>query len=206
MKTIFYIFLSCLSVIFLSSCGKRNYFPDENNPGLSRFTSYGFNIGTFYINDTAYINTYYTGRLFGGITNSLPRIQKIVTNSTSDTLIMSWPIELNDGNDTAYNFQDQMISLLLPIPKSFNKADFIAMRGIRFASNTNSITLQTIRYYNHPLSGLSNIFFIKIDPIQTNNSTSYLELSGLFNGNIGDSILITKGRFDFKIDVASLNF
>lgn len=209
MKTIFYKLLPCLLILSLTGCTKRNYFPDEDDPGLNLLSSHGFNIGTFYINDTAYINTYRKGLFAGGIINYVPTFTKIATNSTSDTLIMSWPIELNNGSDTTYNSPYQMISLSMPVPKSFTKADLIAMEGKRFASNTNAITLQTSYYSGDTLSGISNIYFvnIKYETISSStSSTTYLDLSGLFNGNIGDSILITKGRFDFQIDESSLNF
>jgi hypothetical protein len=204
MKKKFKILL-CLTILLIG-CGKRDFYPDEDDPGLSRFTSRGYNIATMYINKNAYINTYHTGIIFGGITNSVPTLTLIPVNATSNTLIMSWPIELNNRSDTTYNSQYRMISLLMPVSKSFNKVDFIAMKEIRFASNTNSIVLQSSPYSNDSLSGLSNIYFVKINPVQINDSTSYVELSGLFDGNIGDSILITKGRFDFKIDANQIKF
>lgn len=58
MKKIFYKFLPLLLVLSVAGCQKRNYFPDEYNPGLSRFTSHGFNIGTFYLNNVPYINPF----------------------------------------------------------------------------------------------------------------------------------------------------
>ncbi len=199
MKNLFYKFLPLLLALGLTGCAKRNYFPDESNPGLSRFTSYGFNIGTFYLNNVPYINPF-LGPSSG---NSMPIIRKIVTNSTFDTLMLSWQIGINDNGSTESNSPYQMISLLMPIPKSFTKVDFIAMSGQRFEYNSN--ILQTPYYYD-ALSVLPNIYFVKINPIPTSDTTANLELSGLFNGNIGDSILITKGRFDFQIDESSLNF
>ena len=205
MKKIIYKFLPFLLVLSLTGCFKRNYFPDQDDPGLSRFTSYGFNIGTFYINDTAYINTYRKNYL-GGVINNSPRVMKILTSSTFDTLSFSWPIGINNNGEVDNNSPYQMISLLMPIPKLFSKVDFIAMRGIRSASNTDAITLQSYYYPFDTLPGLSNIYFAKINLNQPTGSTAYLEISGLFNGSIGDSILITKGRFDFQIDESSLNF
>ncbi|MEO6838062.1 MAG: hypothetical protein ABI261_02635 [Ginsengibacter sp.] len=202
MKKLFYKFLPFLLVFSLAGCQKRNYFPDQDDPGLSRFTSYGFNIGTFYLNNVPYINPF-RGFVSG---NSIPTISKIITNSTLDTLNLSWQIGINNNGDAEYNSPYQMVSLLMPVPKSFTKADFIAMSGQQFASNTNEVILQASYYGGDTLSGLSNIYFVKINLNGPNDSTIYLELSGLFNGNIGDSILITKGRFDFQIDESSLNF
>ena len=214
MKKLFYKFLPFLLVLSLAACQKRNYFPDQDDPGLSRFTSYGFNIGTFYLNNVPYINPF-LGSTSG---NSMPIIRKIVTNSPLDTLMLSWDIGINDNGNAVFSSPYQTISLLMPIPKSFTKADFIAMSGQRFIYNVTS--LQTPYYYDE-LSILPNIYFVKINPIQPNGSTTAsLELSGLFNckiyiprfigdsliTNIGDSISITKGRFDFQIDENSLNF
>lgn len=217
MKTkLFYKFLTFLLVLTISGCAKRNYFPDPDDPGLSRFTSYGFDIGTFYLNDTPYINSF-LGSTRG---NSIPTLTKIVTSSAFDTLMLSWDIGINDNGNADFNSPYQTISLLMPIPKSFTKADFIAMSGQRFIYNVTS--LQTPYYYNdNDLSILPNIYFVKINPIQFNGSTTTsLELSGLFNCKIyiprfigdslitviSDSLIITKGRFDFKIDESSLNF
>lgn len=216
MKKIFYKFLPCLVVLSIAGCAKRNYFPDPDDPGLSRFTSYGFNIGTFYLNNVPYINPF-LGSARG---NSMPILRKIVTNSISDTLMLSWQIGINDNGNADFNSPYQMISLLMPIPKSFTKVDFIAMSGQRFIYNVTS--LQTpYSYYYDDLSILPNIYFVKIKPIQPNGSTTTsLELSGLFNckiyipsfigdsliTTISDSLIITKGRFDFQIDENSLNF
>ena len=200
MKKLFYKFLSFLLILSLAGCQKRNYFPDQDDPGLSRFTSYGFNIGTFYLNNVPYINPF-LGSESG---NSIPTIRKIVTNSALDTLMLSWQIGINDNGNADFNSPYQMISLLMPIPKSFTKVDFIAMSGQQFIYNSSA--LQTLYDYD-ALSVVPNIYFVKVNPIQPKGSTTtYLELSGLFNANILDSIFITKGRFDFKIDESSLNF
>jgi hypothetical protein len=38
------------------------------------------------------------------------------------------------------------------------------------------------------------------------NNHKYFVLSGLFDANIGDSIFVSKGRFDFEFNPGSLNF
>ncbi|MEO8415088.1 MAG: hypothetical protein ABI472_15580, partial [Ginsengibacter sp.] len=134
----------------------------------------------------------------------LPTVTKIVTNSTFDTLRASWLIEPKDSS-TNYNSPYQSISLLLPIRKSFSKKDFLLMSGKRFL-NTNTIQIQSFANSSPgQLSGTANIYFVEMTTDSLNN-TNYLSMSGLFDGNIGDSILITKGRFDFKIDAGTLNF
>lgn len=202
MSSIKYLLVMLITLLLLAGCGKRNFFPDEDDPGLSRFTSYGYNIATNYINGQPYINPF-RNTIFG-IGNYLPSLQKIVTNSASDTLSLSWEIEPNDSS-SIYNAKFQRITLLMPVPKSFTQNDFLLLNGQRFASNTNRIYIQSNYYLSYPLSGSSNIYFVEIKKDNLTNLKNYF-ISGLFDGNIGDSILITKGRFDFKIDAGSLNF
>jgi hypothetical protein len=56
-KLIRNIFLILLLLNF-SGCKKRNFYPDPDDPGLSRFTSYRFNVVTEYINGVPYINPF----------------------------------------------------------------------------------------------------------------------------------------------------
>lgn len=205
MKTIFTKFILCLVVLCFSCGPKVYYFPDEDDPGLSRFTAYGFNVATFYLNSIPYVNShaYYTS---GGITSSFPLITKFETSGTSDTVSLSWSIGINDNGSPNYNSLYQRISILLPVSKTFNKTNLIAMSGKQFASNTNTVTIQTSDSLPDTLTGLANIYFVKIAPKRYKDSTIYLRLSGLFNANIGDSILITKGRFDFEINEKDINF
>ncbi len=196
--------LLCFTLLLIG-CGKRNFFPDEDDPGLSRLTSRGYNIATMYINKVPYINTYHKP-LLGGITNSVSTVRRIITNSAFDTLEISWQIEINDSSNS-YNQPYHSISLLMPVPKSLTARDFVAMSGKRFEHDTNAIAINS--FYNFPgtLAGKSNVYFVAIKyNAPANSSARTYSLSGLFNGNIGDSILITKGRFDFEIDASQINF
>jgi hypothetical protein len=204
MKTKFRIIISCIVVLYLSSCDKRNFFPDPDDPGLSLLTSHGFNIVTAYINGVPFINRY-SKPLFGGTINSVPVVRMIATASIYDTLSISWQFERNDSSRSSNQFYPA-ISLLMPVPKSFTKPDFFALNNQRFSSNTNAVVLRSFNNYSDSLSGTSNIYFVNIKYDHPSNTSTYLAFSGLFNGNIGDSILITKGRFDFEIDAANLNF
>ncbi len=192
-------------MILLIGCGKRNFFPDDDDPGLSRFTSRGYNIATMYINNVPYINPY-KKPLFGGIVNITPTVDLISTNSTFDTLNISWEIEINDSSNS-YNQPYHFISLLIPVSKNFAPQDFLAMKGQRFASDTGAITLKLFDNYTYSLSGKSNIYFVNTAYTDSSATTSRnYAFSGLFDGNIGDSILVTKGRFDFKIDANKVHF
>lgn len=81
-------FLTLLLVPGLAGCAKRNYFPDENNPRLNRFTSHGFNMGKFYLNDVPYINLF----LGSNKSNPKPILWEIVTSNISDALMLSLQI------------------------------------------------------------------------------------------------------------------
>jgi hypothetical protein len=187
------------------SCGKRNYFPDPDDRGLSRLTSRGYNIITMYINNVPYINPY-RRPLFGGISNTLPTITTKITNNDSVTLQISWQIEINDTS-VSYNQPYHSISLLIPVSKSFSAHDFLSMNGQRFSPGTNGIAINYPDNYLDSLAGKSNLYFIdiKYNTLGDGSRHSY-SFSGLFDGNIGDSILITKGRFDFEIDADKINF
>ena len=205
MKKKYKILLGCLIIVFIG-CGKRNFFPDEDDPGLSRLTSRGYNIATMYINNVPYINPYKKPLFGGGVMNRLPTIDLISTNSTFDTLNISWRIEINDSS-VSYNQPYQSISLLIPVSKGFTAHDFLAMNGRKFPLDSNAIAINSFYNYSDKLAGKSNLYFINISyNLPPNSSTGTYSLSGLFNGNIGDSILITKGRFDFAIDADKVNF
>ena len=203
MKSKLFKLLPLLVILSLSGCFKRNFYPDKDDPGLSLLTSYGFNVATAYINQVPYINPY-KKTLFGAA-NYDPTLQKSITSTVFDTLSLSWPIEINDS-DANYNQPYQNITLQLPIPKTFTQQDFLALSGQRFSSDNNTIIINS--YYNqvNALTGLSNIYFVKINIDPSYSTPTHYIISGLFNGNIGDSIHITKGRFDFEISSDKMNF
>ena len=186
-------------LIVSASCGKRNFFPDQDDLGLSLLTAHGFNIASNYINGQPYVNP------FGGILrgNYLPVLQKVSSTNVQDTLSLSWHIEANDGTSIS-NSKYTSIIFLLPVSKSFNQQDFLAFNGQKFTSNSARLYLQT-NSFNNPLRGIANLYFVEINPDDLINPNSYI-ISGLFDGNIGDSILVTKGRFDFRIAINRLNF
>ena len=204
MKKKYKVLLACLIILFIG-CEKRNFFPDEDDPGLSRLTSRGYNVATMYINKIPYINLYQKP-LFGGITNRVPTINVISTNSAFDTLQISWEIEINDSSNS-YNGPYHSISLLIPVSKNFTAHDFLAMSGKRLPFDSNTITLNSFDNYSDTLAGKSNLYLVNIRyNLPLNSSTGTYSLSGLFSGNIGDRILITKGRFDFEIDADKVKF
>ncbi len=203
MKRITYFFATVLLLLCTAGCAKRNFFPDTDDPGLSRFTSNGYNIATVYINGDAFINPF-LGAYRG---NSLPSLSRITTSGTVDSLTLSWSIVLNNDAALPFNGVYQNISLMIPVDKSFTQNDFLSWNGKRLAANSNSIYLNSFNSSaTGILAGLSNIYFVQINIDNSKTSSKVYQISGLFDGNIGDSILITKGRFDFSIPASSLNF
>jgi hypothetical protein len=214
-------FITGIFILCLMSCKKppRNYYADQNNPGLSRLTSYGYNIATNYINGVAYINPYNNPSYFGFVPpppagNVIPVFNKIIgTGTTDDTLALAWPVEVNNNAQSNSYFY---ISILMPVSKGFTVNDFAGLSGERFDSNTNIISLTSYladSYYNYNYPtysdslvytsprGFSNIYFVNISM----SSSGDLAMSGLFNGNIGDTA-ITNGRFDFYLPSSYIHF
>jgi hypothetical protein len=59
---------------------------------------------------------------------------------------------------------------------------------------------------SNTISGSANLYFVTVTENLAHLPQKYIKLSGLFDGNIGDSVHITKGRFDFEVDESNLNF
>src|SRR6185312_12710090 len=157
-------------LLLLTGCEKRNFFPDEDNPGLSRFTSRGYNIVTAYINNVPYINPYHNS-VFGGGSNTVPMLGKISTNSAFDTLSISWQIGINENGQASFNSTYYSISLLIPIPKSFNQNNFLQLSGVR--SDSNQIQLNSFINQPSSLAGKSNIYFVQIKVDNSIMSSTY---------------------------------
>jgi hypothetical protein len=209
-------FITGVFIFCLMGCKKppRNFYPDQDDPGLSRLTSYGYNIATNYINGVAYINPYNDPSYFGfGGGNTIPTFGKILgKGTTDDTLALSWPIEKN----TQYTISNLYINLLIIVPKNFAMSDFVALSGKRYTDSTNRISMSSNYYYSSYYTtygasypdysdssgqGTSNIYFINISQLSSGDIT----MTGLFNGNIGDTT-ITDGRFDFYLPSSSIHY
>ena len=193
MKTLKYIFV-INTLISFCGCIKQRFYPDIDDSGLTRFTSKHFNTGSCYINDTAYLN-YWPPTLFGN--THMPRITKIITSATMDSIDFRWPIALKKGNkfiDGNYS----SISIKMTIPKGFTVQDFVSWNGTQFASDANTLTLDRSLVFNSSLRGAANIYFVKIFKEEPSGN---IYASGLFNGHIGDSIFVKNGRFDYLVKI-----
>ncbi len=188
MKRIKFLQLSFFPVFFLTTCYFTNFYPDPDDPGLSRLTSYGYNIASNYINDVAYVNASMDTLLF-----------KLETSTASDTLIFSWPLRSSGElyKPVLYN----QIRFLMPVPKMFGKQSLYNMQGQRL-KNVKIELRDTSLVIHH---GYGNLHFIYIRE-KINGGNPSVELSGVFDGVVDDSVIIRKGRFDWAEDVSRLGF
>ncbi len=150
MKLKHYIILLCCSLCIYTECRRDNFFPDPDDPGLSRFTSRGYGIATNYINGKSFINT-------GG---NFPLLQKDSTGSSTDTLTFKWTVFPNDFdryNGSVY----QNISFLLPVSQSFNRNDLLAFSGQRFLNSAVAVQILQDSLLK-TISGSSNLYFVSI--------------------------------------------
>ena len=183
---------SFFPIFFLTTChGVWNFYPDADDHGLSRFTSRGYNIASCYLNDTAYVNN---GSFY-------PLLQKDSSASSIDTLQFKWPLLAHSTFDMFSRYHD--IAFLLPIPQSFNKSNLLEFNGQRFL---NSVPVTLTDTSQNKLSGVATLYFVTVTEALDRSNRKYIKMSGLFDGNIGDSISISKGRFDFEIYEGNLNF
>lgn len=90
----------------------------------------------------------------------------------------------------------------MPVPQSFNKTSLLAFNRQRFL-NSEAVTLEDST--GKMITGTATLYFVSVNEAILSDQ-KYIQLSGLFDGNIGDSVFIKKGRFDFEINESSLNF
>lgn len=192
MKLKYYIILISIPFLMSTECRRDNFFPDPDNAGLSRFTSRGYGIATNYINAKSFRNT----------GSFVPLLYKDSTGTSTDTLNFHWSIF---PNDYPAGIIYQNISLLIAVPQSFNKNDLLSLTGQRLLNSGVAVQILRDTLYT-TISGTSNLYFVSITEDLSNPFGKEIKLSGLFDGKIGDSLMITNGRFDFEIPENELNF
>lgn len=187
-------------LMFFSGCLQQKFFPDPDDPELSRFTSSHYQTGTCYINDTVYMNWWPKGGINLSPTGRLPfpSIEKTYSVSTPDSIDFSW--RFNKKNDTIPNARDyRTILYRVPVPEGFTTENILNLSGQRF--NTGQCTVYLDLEHKQ---GQGNIYFVKVKEIKSKNNplenNRFFQISGLFDGNIGDSIYIKKGRFDYVVE------
>lgn len=192
---IYKFFAGILVMTLLSSCLKQRFFPDPYDPALSMLSSKQFQTGTCYINDIAYIN-YWTGFSFSG-SIPYPTIAIYHQPGLPDSIDFSWPIRQKNKDRNTFDALNQ-ITFRIPASPDFSETNIAGWSDRRFDPGSCAL------YLNHGrMAGTGGIYFIKSrgnrdDPGSSGLSTYYY-ISGLFEGVIGDTIKITKGRFDFVV-------
>jgi hypothetical protein len=111
----------------------------------------------------------------------------------------------------------------MPVKKGFTESDFLQLNGQRFLQDTTN-GIQAILsqgysyngnpYFNNPAGfsaiGPAGIYFTQINRTGVDTAAQF-QFSGLFegtlyNGNSGDTLHVTRGRFDFLVPASGLNF
>ncbi len=185
------------------SCKKNlsTYYQDPNNPLLAVFSNKGYNIMTCLIDGQSWQTYDRTISSFGGL-HSEVRLQRIVTSSLQDTLIISWHGHYSNNNNASSD-----INLILPVAKGFRQRDLNSFEGKRIIIDSSNgffayTPLQSNYYVN---GGLGTIYFQKfqIDSIAVNYYSG--EMSGLLQTSVGSTV-ISNGRFDHSIGNGQLQF
>lgn len=193
MKNIRKFTLSFFVLIAFSGCLKQRFLPDPHNPGLNRLTDKQTNTGTCYINDVPYINYWpESGFSLGWGPSHFPQLSRVISANAPDSIDLSWRIGKRVNEKFIQGDYNDII-IRVPALQGATLGNFLSWNGKRFSSNECSLYMN---YYS--LKGTANIYFVKISTRQ--NDSSFLNISGLFDGNVGDSIIIKKGRFDYVVE------
>lgn len=185
------------AIVSFSSCERSVFYEDVDDKGISRFTSQGYNVVSSYINQEPWVGE--AGAAFIYPSPFPVYIQKISSSAVDDTLSIQFRGEFSDtilfSNQPGKRFG--YINFSIPVSKSFSLNDFFAWQGKRFPSGNMTTTIWlSDEYAANKISGSGALYFVKILP----GAGGSFIFSGLFSGNIGDSVILTKGRFDFKMD------
>jgi hypothetical protein len=217
------IVFTIITCVLFTACTKylpRNFYQDPNNQGLSVFTSRSYNIMSMYIDSVPYVNPYICSCQIFSQTwyNSPVSILAKHTAATLDTLYISWQIA--DSDHASIPLPYNYLTLLMPVQKGFSQRDFMALNGQRFVlDSTNGIQAVLSVAYGIPpngnpyyngstyqnVVGPAAVYFTQVQS-NANDSLNTYQFSGLFEGNPGNTLHITKGRFDFQVPASSLNF
>jgi hypothetical protein len=195
-----FVVLFFLSVAFCTGCRKNNtnFYADAEDKGLGIFSNTGNNLFSCYIDNLPWRTL---DRILGspGGTSYEIYINKQISNTQSDTLIINWLGLYGPRNATNGNLR-----LLFPIAKNFGYKDLTAWNGQRlkldttngyFSISTNLITAK----------GTGTIYFkqLQIDSIGVNTYSG--RLSGLVEASFAGTVL-SKGRFDHLLEPTQINF
>jgi hypothetical protein len=198
-----YFFVLLLLCATLCSCYKQYFFEDTDDAGLSRLTSRNYNVASVYINEEPWVTGFTSTR------GPYPTTILLATGSAvKDTLYITWDGEFTNTNAVAVAGLSKQfyVTIAVPVKKNFTKADFLGFGGQSFAADSSGVKVllspSPFVSAGSYLYGKGKIYFIRIDAAPGNASINF---SGLFDGNIGDSILLKKGRFDYSVSPQDYN-
>lgn len=193
-----------ITITLFTTCTPKPFFEDPSDPGLSRFTSRGYDAGSAYINGAAWLTGYSS---FGGFDAAIEVDTNLVgKDSLYLSFIGEYPEPLLTPQPAWRNYSQLMLAL--PVKKNFTRNDFLGWNGKVFPADTTFVTLYLSNGFppispDH-ISGTGKIYFTRIYSI--NDPQLLLGISGLFEGKIGDSVTVSKGRFDFQLPEFAVSF
>jgi hypothetical protein len=192
-------FFCCLLFLTIAGCAKQTsyYYPDAATPGTAIFSNTSNNVLSCLIGDSSWRTI---TRSAGGVVFTRPIyevfIEIHITNSATDTLSIVWR-----GNPATYQGNYSVISLVLPVAKSFRMSDLAAFEAKRIVIDGSNgifrINLTGLPAGN--ISGNGRIYFNRIhfEAAGTNSYTGYI--SGLLETDLG-LFNIRSGRFDHYLN------
>ncbi|RYY54602.1 MAG: hypothetical protein EOO09_13745 [Chitinophagaceae bacterium] len=180
----------------LVSCQRDRFFEDEDDPGLSRLTSYSYDVCSAYVAGRPWV------RPFFNVLRGEARVHLQLRPDAGiyDTLDIEFPgrFETEPLPGSVPWQSATTMTFAVPVAKGFTGEKFLAMAGQQFpAPNTQVL----VSLHGEPgqgvVTGSGRLYLISIRRSQA--AGQEFVCTGLFDGNIGDSILVTKGRFDYRI-------
>ncbi len=183
-------------------CKKQQsfFYEDDNDPGLTRLTDRDYQIASAYVNGSPWVQ--YINENGGGFGFNGTYWNNFVTltpgTNDKDTLNITWSGEFSRGLPAQGYTGEQFkfMTLSFPVDTGYAVNKIPDLEGERFPT---PLTPVYISFGNelvpdlNSIRGSAKLYFIQAD---TTNGGSAFRFTGLFEGKIGDSVLITKGRFD----------
>ena len=185
-----------LFYILLSGCYKEesNFYPDEENPGLSIFSNNANNVMSCIVQGKPFRTVTRSVSVFSG-RNLEVYIRRQQTNTQHDTLSFQWiitnPLELGNYGE---------LTLQLPVAKNFSYHDFSALQGKRINVGVNggyfTTALPLPNFNNAKGTGMIYFNIARLDSIGPNLFEG--NFAGLFEADF-NTFKVEKGRFDHAI-------
>ena len=189
-----------IAATVLPCCHKSNFFEDPNHRGLSRFTNRGYDVASAYINSQPWVSE------FSVYNGPAPPAIYLDTSSQQDTLYIQWRGDYSSSPPYP-SFYWNYVTMSIPVKKNFTLNDFLSWDNKIFDSTTATISLDDRQigpgWFRSGFLGKGKIYFVRIEPRPLPGVD--FRVSGLFEGNIDTSFVISEGRFDYDVSPADHN-